>query len=175
VGDPGMPIMAGLLAVPVGVLLLVIVLALMGRRWAAPGVLDEEPYEDHDEAEEYAPPDPWDHRPSPERQWPTPPPVERARHALPPVERPRHALPPAQPRYGSLAALPPARPPERDRPLALPPARSGHASAPDSYGSSDPYDRPYEREAYDRHRRPEEPSRDEPAPRGFPYGPYRHQ
>ncbi|WP_433180081.1 hypothetical protein [Actinoallomurus sp. CA-150999] len=36
-GDPGLPIMAGVLAVPVGVLLLVLVLAMMGRRWALAG------------------------------------------------------------------------------------------------------------------------------------------
>ena len=36
-GDPGLPIMAGVLAVPVAVLLLVLVLALMGRRWVVTG------------------------------------------------------------------------------------------------------------------------------------------
>ncbi|MCO6008387.1 hypothetical protein NE236_25755 [Actinoallomurus purpureus] len=36
-GDPGLPIMAGALAVPVGVLLLVLVLAMMGRRWVLTG------------------------------------------------------------------------------------------------------------------------------------------
>ncbi|GAA4636097.1 hypothetical protein GCM10023196_084540 [Actinoallomurus vinaceus] len=36
-GDPGLPIMAGVLAVPVGVLLFVLVLAMMGRRWAFAG------------------------------------------------------------------------------------------------------------------------------------------
>ncbi|MCO5968827.1 hypothetical protein [Actinoallomurus soli] len=36
-GDPGLPIMAGALAVPVAVLLLVLVFALMGRRWVLTG------------------------------------------------------------------------------------------------------------------------------------------
>ncbi|GAB3988044.1 hypothetical protein GCM10029978_109340 [Actinoallomurus acanthiterrae] len=36
-GDPGLPIMAGVLAVPVGVLLFVLLLAMMGRRWALAG------------------------------------------------------------------------------------------------------------------------------------------
>lgn len=48
-GDPGLPIMAGVLAVPVGVLLLVLVLALMGRRW----VLTGPDTADYDAAYEY--------------------------------------------------------------------------------------------------------------------------
>ncbi|WP_329244076.1 hypothetical protein OG417_47135 [Actinoallomurus sp. NBC_01490] len=140
-GDPGMPIMAGLLAVPVGVLLFVIVLALMGRRWISPAALADAPFEDDfDEPVPYA--EPWGYYEpppapasmssaqshGPAQQRPAPrhalPPAPRPQHALPPVARPQHALPSA-PR--SQSALPPAAQPRN----ALPPAaRSQHALPP---------------------------------------------
>jgi hypothetical protein len=148
VGDPGVSLMAALLAVPVGVLLFVVVLALLGRRWTVAPAAHAEPYfeqyvEPYLEPSQppYPPPhaepqSPWQgghggdswHRPEPE-PWPAPP-----RELSAP--RPRAALPPARP------ALPPARP---------------------AYGS-------YAREEYGppAERAPEQPQ-------GFPYGPYRHQ
>jgi hypothetical protein len=43
VGDPGVPVMTGLLAVPVGVFLFVLVLALLGGRWSVAVPDDDEP------------------------------------------------------------------------------------------------------------------------------------
>jgi hypothetical protein len=158
VGDPGVPLMAALLAVPVGVLLFVVMLALLGRRWTVAPAAHAEPYfeqyvepylEPHASAERYAEPapppypprhaeprSPWQGghdgdswgRPEPE-PWPAP-----ARELSAP--RPRAALPPARP------ALPPAQP---------------------AYGS-------YAREEYG-----PPPERASEQPQGFPYGPYRHQ
>lgn len=116
-GDPGWPVMLALLAVPVGVVLFVVVLALLGRRWEVPLAetdpdldLDEMDYlEDLDLGPEFPPLQ----RPAPpvwELPAPAPPPApERALPAPPP----RAALPPARPRYGAYSHDPYA-PPETD-------------------------------------------------------------
>jgi hypothetical protein len=81
--------MIGLLVVPVGVLLLVVVLALIGGRWTVPGSYGErEPLEDYDEPFV----DPWSADP-----W---------RLAEPP--------PPARLAYGVLSHERYDRPPEPD-------------------------------------------------------------
>jgi hypothetical protein len=83
--------MIGLLAVPVGVLLLVVMLALIGGRWTVPGSYAAEP-EPPEPLEDYEEPyvDPW--RADPWRL------AEPPRPALPPAPRPPahrpHALPP---------------------------------------------------------------------------------
>jgi hypothetical protein len=41
VGDPGIPVMLGLLAVPVGVFVLVLTLTLLGGRWEGPAPTEE--------------------------------------------------------------------------------------------------------------------------------------
>ncbi|MGI5225376.1 hypothetical protein [Actinoallomurus sp. CA-142502] len=168
-GDPGMPIMAGLLAVPVGVLLFVIVLALMGRRWVTPAALAAAPYEDDfDEPTPYA--EPWGYYEPPRAPAPAPPAQSPA-----PAEQWRAPLPAPQPQpqpqsYGRQPALPPG-----ESPLALPPARPAYPSPPpESYGRSerpDPYRRSYERDPYGRQG---ESAPDDSSRRGFPHGPYQH-
>ena len=182
--------MAGLLAVPVGVVVFVSVLALMGRRWTAPVALADAEAEAYEEPPvPYA--DPWGYYEPPRapialppaqdsrpvREWPALPPAPEPRHALPAVQD-RYALPAARPPdrpYGNSPALPPARPAEPEHPPA-PPAYLSYP--PESYvlpEGRDPYGRPADPEPYerDRYRRPEEPPPEDR--RGFPYGPYRHQ
>ncbi|GLY83617.1 hypothetical protein [Actinoallomurus iriomotensis] len=178
-GDPGMPIMAGLLAVPVGVLLFVIVLALMGRRWVTPAALADAPYEDDfDEPTPYA--EPWGYYEPPRAPAPAPAPPAQQWHAPLPAPRPQNALPPAprpQPQsYGRQPALPPG-----ESRLALPSARPAYPSPPpESYGGyerPDPYRRSYERDTYGRdpYERQGEPEPDDSSQRGFPHGPYQHR
>lgn len=109
-GDPGMPVMLALLVVPVGALLFVIVLALMGGRWTAP----EPPAETDPDLDldlhlrldlglelNRGPVD----RPGWERpELPAAAPAVPER-ALPPA-RPRAALPPARPQYGAYSRAP---------------------------------------------------------------------
>jgi hypothetical protein len=85
VGDPGLPIMAGVLAVPVGVLLLVLLLALMGRRWVltGPDTALTADYADYDAEYEYGRLEPAPYRPA--------------------LEAPRHASSTAYDAYGSGA------------------------------------------------------------------------
>jgi hypothetical protein len=157
--------MIGLLAVPVGVLLLVVVLALIGSRWTVPGSDGEpEPLEDYDEPFV----DPWSADP-----WRL---AEPPRPALPPASRPmlpppRPALPPA-----SRLALPAAPP--------APPPPGSHAPSQDLVPAPRPYHRtpspPPARPAYgvlshERYDRPPEPDPESSQQQGFPYGPYRHQ
>jgi hypothetical protein len=175
VGDPGMPIMAGLLAVPVGVLLFVIVLALMGRRWGTPAALADAPYEDDfDEPTPYA--EPWGYYEPP--RAPAPAPTAQQWHAPLPAPRPQNALPPAprpqpqpQPQsYGRQPALPPG-----ESRLALPSARSAYASPPpESYGGYERRDA-YGRQENDPHARPGRSEWDDSSRDAFPYGPYRQQ
>ena len=157
--------MIGLLAVPVGVLLLVVLLALIGGRWTVPGsYAAPEPLEDH--AEDYDEPfvDPWRADPwrlaEPPRPslppWPESPPRPAPQPALPPVSR--LALPPA----------PPPRPQAPSRDLA-PAPRPYQRPAP-------PPPRPaYGALSHERYDRPAEPDPESSPQQGFPYGPYRHQ
>jgi hypothetical protein len=92
VDDPGVPVMLGLLAVPVGVLLFVVTLVLMGGRWTSPAVLEEP-----EQAGEPAPPG-WGLEPLP---VPPDPPGRPAGGRALPAARPLLALPPARPRYGA--------------------------------------------------------------------------
>jgi hypothetical protein len=151
--------MIGLLAVPVGVLLLVVVLALIGGRWTVPGSYAAEPLEEP--LEEYV--DPWRADPWRLAEPPRPalPPAPRQPHALPPVSR--LALPAASP------PPPPPRPPSQDLVPAPRPYRppAGQPPARPAYGS---LAREQQREPYGR---PTEPEQDQQ--QGFPYGPYRHQ
>lgn len=191
--------MAGLLAVPVGVLLFVIVLALMGRRWVSPVALADAPFED-DFYEQTPYAEPWgyyepprapapmpptyDHGPA--QQWPALPPAPQPRTALPPAPRPQTALPPAPPPqpYGRQPALPPGESPlalpRGENPLALPPARPAYPShPPESYRrpERDEYGRPYEHDPYehDPYGRPARPEQDDSSRGAFPYGPYRQR
>lgn len=103
-GDPGFPVMIGLLAVPVAVLLLVVVLALIGGRWTPPPE-DSGACEDV-EGDELVPPwpaDPWrPAAPLTPRSLPSP-----SRDLLP-APRPYHppAPPSASPSYGVLSREP---------------------------------------------------------------------
>jgi hypothetical protein len=173
VGDPGLPVMIGVLAVPIGVLLLVLVLALMGSLWASPVPLDEQESGEFGDLEEAFEP------------RPLPPYVpESASRAY--GYRPVHT-PPAQQSYGSGAPDPygPSAPdpygsPARD-PYGSPAPQPFWPAARESYGSpaQSPYAAPrretYGSSAQDPYAHP--PGRDpEPEqPRGFPYGPYKHQ
>jgi hypothetical protein len=163
--------MIGLLAVPVGVLLLVVVLALTGARWTVPGsyAAEPEPLEDYDEP--FVDPwraDPWrlaePPRPAlPPAPRPAPPPAPR--HALPPVSRlalPAASQPPPPPRSPQRPSqdLVPAPRPYRP-PAGPPPARP-------AYGS-------LAREQRDPYGHPAEPEQEQSSQQGFPYGPYRHQ
>ncbi|GAA0366749.1 hypothetical protein NE235_02915 [Actinoallomurus spadix] len=111
-GDPGLPIMAGALAVPVTVLLLVLVFALMGRRWVLTG--PDAAVEDDEARYEDDALDPTPYRPA--------------------LEPPRAASPGAYdaygpaPGYGSVPAAHESHGPGR-RPYAAPPPR-------------EPYERP---------------------------------
>jgi hypothetical protein len=169
VGDPGVPVMIGLLAVPVGVLLLVVMLALIGGRWTVPGSYAAEP-EPPEPLEDYEEPyvDPW--RADPWRL------AEPPRPALPPAPRPPahrpHALPPVSRLALPAASQPPPQRPSQDLVPAPRPYRppAGPPPARPAYGSlareqRDPYGHPAE---------PEQ-ERQSPPQQGFPYGPYRHQ
>jgi hypothetical protein len=155
--------MIGLLVVPVGVLLLVVVLALAGGRWTAPGAYAAEP-EGLDDQDDYDEPfvDPW--RADPWRL------AEPPRPALPPAPRqtPRPALPPAS-RLALPAASqppPPPRPSQDLLPAPRPYRPPAERPARPAYGS-------LAREQRDPYGRPAEP--DPESQQGFPYGPYRHQ
>jgi hypothetical protein len=154
--------MIGLLAVPVGVLLLVVVLALIGGRWTVPGAYaGPEPLEDYDEPFV----DPWRADPWRLAEPPRPALPPAPRPALPPAPRP--ALPPA-----SRLALPPAPPP---RPQPQAPSRE-LAPAPRPYHRPPPPPRPaYGALSHERYDRPAEPDPESSSQQGFPYGPYRHQ
>ena len=114
--------MAALLAVPVGVLLFVVVLALMSGRWTAPAPLAEtDPDLGLDlglDLELGLRPDPGPapypgpaDRPGWQREAPLPPAVPE--RALPPAPA-RAALPPARPRYGAYSHPPYTPSPEND-------------------------------------------------------------
>lgn len=104
--------MAGLLAVPVCVLLLVVTLALMGGRWTSPMALADADRQPEYEAESgigyeagyYEPmayADPWEHHaaPEPAREPVVAPQDWEYRPALPPAREDRLALPPARSAY----------------------------------------------------------------------------
>jgi hypothetical protein len=166
VGDPGLPVMIGVLAVPIGVFLLVLVLALMGSRWVSPVPLDEQESEESEEFGDLE--EAFDPRP--------PPPYapEPAAHGYRPVH-----TPPAQQSYGSGAPDPYG--PSAREPYGSPAPQPFWPAARESYGSpsQSPYAasrrEPYGSSAQDAYAPP--PGRDpEPErPRGFPYGPYKHQ
>lgn len=122
-GDPGVPVMLALLAVPVCVLLFVVVLALMGGRWTVPAPLPDPDLDlDRDlDLDLYREPV---EELAPFGRGYAPRPVEHARPALPagpaaperalPAARPRAALPPARPQYGAYSRDPYERPEEDD-------------------------------------------------------------
>jgi hypothetical protein len=160
--------MVGLLAVPVGVLLLVVVLALMGRRWSSPGPLGEaDPLDDAAEFDE--PADGFERPPLPPY---APAPATRTYGYRPPSDPPaRHSYgPPAQAPYGS---------PAYDQYGS--PAQQPYWSAPrEPYGSHahEPYGRPaqglYHASAHDSYGQSQDDPESEQPP-GFPYGPYEHR
>lgn len=120
-GDPGLPVMAGLLAVPVIVLLFVTVLALMGGRRPAPAGGPAEVYEDPEDV--VADFDPW---PYAHAQPPAPVSTALAPRPYGSLGRDPHG-PAYEPAYG-YGATGHGRP-YRDDPYALP--------ARDSYGRDD--------------------------------------
>lgn len=161
-GDPGLPLMAGLLAVPVAVLLVVVVLALVGGRWAVPspaavGEFEEPALDDPFEslALPYTPQRPTHALPAPRsygpgehgpralpaaqapRALPAPPPPPRGPIALPAASEPRDRGPrerrrPGRHAYGSLAR-------GQDRPAGpeqrpSPPEEFEGFPPPDRYG-----------------------------------------
>ncbi|MEV0402879.1 hypothetical protein [Actinoallomurus sp. NPDC050550] len=122
-GDPGLSIMAGMLAVPVGVLLFVLVLAMMGRRWALAGPDEaliaeyDAGYEDDDFELEPAP----SHRPA----------YDPYGSSYAEAARDRHG-------YGEPARDPYGFAPEKT--YAEP--REQYAEPRDPYGTRDPYGSP---------------------------------
>ncbi|MEV5748247.1 hypothetical protein AB0L00_10550 [Actinoallomurus sp. NPDC052308] len=118
-GDPGLPIMAGALAVPVAVLLLVLLLALMGRRWVltGPDAAFAEDYEGYDAEYEEDDLEPTPYRPA----------LEPPRHTASTAYDAYRPVPAAYDAYGSTA-----------RP------RDSHAARRDGYATQprEPYGRP---------------------------------
>lgn len=118
-GDPGLPIMAGALAVPVAVLLLVLLLALMGRRWVltGPDAAFAEDYEGYDAEYEEDDLEPTPYRPA----------LEPPRHTASTAYDAYRPAPAAYDAYGSTA-----------RP------RDSHAARRDGYATQprEPYGRP---------------------------------
>ncbi|GAA4609585.1 hypothetical protein GCM10023195_38820 [Actinoallomurus liliacearum] len=123
-GDPGLPIMAGALAVPVAVLLLVLLLALMGRRWVltGPDAAFAEDHEGYDAEYEEDDLEPTPYRPA----------LEPPRHTASTAYDAYRPAPAAYDAYGSTA-----RP--RDSHAAR---RDGYATQPrEPYGG--PAQQPY--------------------------------
>ena len=151
-GDPGVPVMLGLLAIPVCVLLFVMALALMGGRWTSPAPLTElEPAEGPASFE-----DPW--RLEQPRPFEQPRSYEQPR----PYEQPRR-YEEARPYQEPQGYAEPR--PSQDRALPAPRPRRALPSARPQYGAF----------SHDQHERPAEPDPDPSSPQGFPYGPYRYE
>jgi hypothetical protein len=153
VADPTLPVMMGLLAVPVGVLLFVLALSLLGGRWSVPA-----PAED--------PPAPLALEP-PRQLRALPAPVRRIEPSQDLVPLPRAYG--SEPRtYGSGYRTYGSRPAEQPRQQQYEPwlsDRSGETYTPEPY-------RPVTRDPY---RARESYGESEPEPQRFPYGPYRHE
>lgn len=158
VGDPGLPVMVGLLAVPVGVLLFVLTLTLMGSRWTAPALAGAPEYAgdlDGYEDDLLLSLPPYDHGPA----YGNPGPAA----ALVPAPRQPYPYPPQNPQpqpqraYGSLARQP--------------------WPAHDEHGAHDPYDPYGSRGSYGSGQQGRDPYGTpigEPErSAGFPYGPYK--
>ncbi|MFL6053862.1 MAG: hypothetical protein ACJ72W_13245 [Actinoallomurus sp.] len=155
-GDPGLPIMAGVLAVPVGVLLLVLVLALMGRRWVLTGP-DTALAADYDAVYEYGRLGPAPYRPA--------------------LEPPRHASSTAYDAYAPQTYATPPRNTYASEAYASPPrdAYGSEAYAPpprDNYGVPvrEPYAPPRTSEVSDWEPYVPTPRRALEAPSPSPYG-----
>jgi hypothetical protein len=152
--------MGGLLAVPVAVLLLVLLLALMGRRWTAPAYTTEaevdvveDPFDLVDDFE------PLPYEPAP--RMASMPSTALAPRPYTSGQLDRYESP-LDHRYGSLA---------RQQSAVYDPYGT-QATAHDGYGSSGELELFGSREVEVYERRDPEPEPEEP--RGFPYGPYKY-